>query len=131
MNSEKNSETSFSSNMERPQLVPSPQKLSIMRPPVTSLPKRNALLPVHKATLLREIFNTHSLHLCSSLAEQCYYLYKEVRDNVSAGEDWVFSYSDVGLFFDISRQHVRKMAVGWRNMEMGKGMRLGGASKIS
>jgi len=71
----------------------------------------------------------HSLHLCVTFAQQCHSLYSEVIQHASAGDDWVFSFTDVALFVGESRQNVRKLILTWEALVTSGKQRLGGRPK--
>lgn len=109
-----------------PCLPISPLKCENMAKPIKVYPPHNPLLPAHKHTIFREIFENQKLFLCQTLAEQCYLLYQKSKECHHLGADWVFSFADIGFFFGLSRQQTRFLFCSWEKALAGSPAHLPG-----
>jgi hypothetical protein len=60
---------SFTPNLNEPLFEMKEKRLSIMRNPLTVALLRNKSLALHKATLLRKLFESNALNTCETLAQ--------------------------------------------------------------
>ena len=95
------------------------KKRKSMALPVEVIPPRDSKLPVHKHTLLREIFEREKLALCQTLAEQYYCFYEKLILDSPAEKEWMITFTDVGHFFRIDQQQTRKLSKTWGNLLSG------------